>query len=201
MSRRRAVSVGEVEPTRELVEAQGGLFKSVRKAWDSLENGTVTEHARRLMRFCLVGGSGVVVNTVLLYLLADAGGMNPLVAAVFSTEAAIINNFLLNDRWTFADMRQGATWLRRAVRYNSVALVGLVISIAVLAGLTQAFNFHYLIANLFAICAGTLWNYAGGSCFAWSTSSVGFTTIGRVLTASLKRGRRLVASVIAGVNE
>lgn len=194
---RHAVSIAEVEPTRELTKVRGGLFGNLWRAWASLKNGVVTRHVRRLVRFCLVGASGVVVNTALLYLLTEVGGMNHLVAAVFATEAAIINNFLLNDRWTFADVESANSWLRRALRYNSVALVGLAISVAVLAGLTYTLGLHYLVANLFAIGVGTLWNYTGSSLFTWSTFKI--PSIG-AFSRPLGWGRRLVTVMVAEVS-
>ena len=152
------------------------------------------------MRFCLVGISGVGINTALLYLLTEAVGFNHLVASVFATEAAILNNYLLNDRWTFGDTDSGASWLQRMLRYNSVTLVGLVISVAVLAGLTYLLNMHYLLANLFAIGAGTLWNYVGSSYFTWATVTVSVPSADAP-TTSLAWARRFVASVVTGVSK
>jgi dolichol-phosphate mannosyltransferase len=135
--------------------------------------GLVMADHRRLVRFGLVGASGVLVNSALLYLLAEAGGLNHLVAAALATEASILYNFSLNDRWAFRDAKPGISWARRALRYNSVALAGLVISLLVLAVLTYSLNLGYLFANLFAIGAATLWNYAVNSCFTWPTVSLG----------------------------
>jgi dolichol-phosphate mannosyltransferase len=148
----------------------------------------------------LVGISGVGVNTALLYLLTEAVGFNHLVAAVFATESAILNNFLLNDRWTFGDAQSGTSWLRRILRYNSVTLVGLVISVAVLAGLTYLLNLHYLLANLFAIGAGTLWNYVGSSYFTWATVTISVPSADAPATP-LVWARRFVASVVTGVDK
>jgi putative flippase GtrA len=191
-------SLRYVEPTHKVGEAQGGFFTSFRRAGASLKNGVVTRHARRLMRFCVVGVSGVVVNTALLYLLTEAGGLSPLVAALFSTEAAILNNFLFNDRWTFSDTEPGTSWYWRALRYNFVALAGLVISLAVLAGLTYVLGLHYLVANLFAIGAGSLWNYAGSSYFIWATFKTSIPA-DRVSAELSGWGRRFVSLLIVGV--
>ncbi len=131
--------------------------------------GRIAAHARCLVRFGLVGASGVVVNTALLYLLIEVGGLNHLVAALLATEAAILSNFALNDRWTFRDSKPAASVVRRAFRYNLIALGGLAISVAVLAVLTYFADFHYLFANLFAIGAATLWNYAASRSWNWPT--------------------------------
>jgi putative flippase GtrA len=191
----------EADPARELLKGQeGGILESLRKAGASLRYGIVTSHDRRLVRFCLVGASGAVVNTALLYLLAEGGGLSPLVAAVFSTEAAILNNFLFNDLWTFADARSSTSWYWRALRYNSVALVGLVISLAVLAGLTHVLSLHYLTANLFAIGAGTLWNYTGSSYLTWAMFNTSIPTDGTAGEPS-RRGQRFVSLLLAKVTK
>jgi dolichol-phosphate mannosyltransferase len=134
--------------------------------------GRIVAHTRYLVRFGLVGASGVAVNTALLYVLIEVGGLNHLVAALLATEAAILSNFALNDRWTFRDSKPAASVVRRAFRYNLVALGGLAISVAVLAVLTYFADFHYLFANLFAIGAATLWNYAASRSWTWPTGPV-----------------------------
>jgi dolichol-phosphate mannosyltransferase len=148
----------------------------------------------------LVGASGVTINTTLLYVLTEASGLNYLVAAVFSTEAAILNNFLLNDRWTFSDVEPVTSWYRRALRYNCVALVGLAVSVSVLAALTYLLNMHYLLANLYAIGAGTLWNYTGSSYLTWATLKFNTPSI-TLLVVPLIWCRRLVALVLVEVNK
>ena len=134
-----------------------------------LQSLGTADHRRRLLRFGLVGASGVLVNSTLLYLLAEAGSLNHLAAAALATEATIFYNFSLNDRWAFRDAKSGISWARRALRYNFVALGGLMISVAALAMITYFLDLNYLIANLLAIGAATLWNYVVNSCFTWST--------------------------------
>ena len=119
----------------------------------------VLEHKSRFVRFGLVGASGVLVNTALLYVLTEAGGLNPVIAAVFATEGAILSNFSLNDVWTFRDVKVERSWVRRALRYNCGAFGGLVISVGVLALLTHALGLHYLVANLIVIDVSMGWNY------------------------------------------
>jgi len=128
-------------------------------------------HRGRFVRFGLVGVSGVLVNTALLYVLTEAGGLHPLIAVVLATEAAILSNFLLNDRWTFQEATPSFSWMRRAFRYNCGALAGLIISVGVLALLLHL-GMYYLVANLFAIAVAMLWNYAVSCLFTWSTPEI-----------------------------
>jgi dolichol-phosphate mannosyltransferase len=60
----------------------------------------------RLIRFGLVGLSGVFVDMTVLYLLHDPSGLGWGLtrSKIVAAELAILNNFLWNDRWTFGDI-------------------------------------------------------------------------------------------------
>ena len=60
---------------------------------------------RQFVKFCLVGGSGVVVDMTVLHFLADSAwcGWNVSISKLCSAEAAMLNNFLWNEVWTFRD--------------------------------------------------------------------------------------------------
>jgi dolichol-phosphate mannosyltransferase len=127
------------------------------------------QHGPRAARFSAVGIVGVGINTAVLYLLVAFGGWNHLAAAAVSTETAILCNFLLNDRWTFRGAGSRHSRPQRLLRYNAIALGGLCISLGVLAALTLLLGMHYLVANLIAIGAATVWNYVVNARITWHT--------------------------------
>ena len=129
-------------------------------------------HGSRFVRFGSVGASGVLVNYALLYGLTDMVGLNHLMAASVATEAAILSNFTFNNLWTFGDVRPKVGKTRRMLQYNLFCLGGLVVSVIVLAALTYLLHMHYLVANLFAIGAGTLWNYSTSHYWTWRAASL-----------------------------
>jgi putative flippase GtrA len=144
------VQVGRSHPRGRLVDVLSGA-----RVW-------------RFPRFALVGAIGVGVNDSALYVLHGRLGIDLLLAAAMATELAILNNFFWNDRWTFRKaIRSGSVW-GRALRYNLVAAGGLVVSLCSLAVLAHGFHVPYLLANLFAIGTGVVWNYRVGSRFAWA---------------------------------
>jgi putative flippase GtrA len=55
----------------------------------------------RLIRFSLVGLSGIAVNSAVLWMVIKEIGLPVLPGSMLATEVAIISNFLLNDCWTF----------------------------------------------------------------------------------------------------
>ena len=89
----------------------------------------------QLIKFGVVGGSGVVVNLGVLAILRSLGFGDNLASAL-AIEVSIISNFILNDRWTFRDRvvphGESASSVelttfslgQRAVRFQLVSLVG-----------------------------------------------------------------------------
>jgi dolichol-phosphate mannosyltransferase len=138
----------------------------------SLLGRVLSQHGSRVVRFGLVGVSGLLVNYALLYLLVGVGGVNHLAAAVLATEAAILSNFTFNNLWTFGDVQPPTTWMHRVSQYNFFCLGGLVISVATLAMLTYLLHLHYLMANIFAIGVATLWNYTANRYWTWPATNL-----------------------------
>jgi dolichol-phosphate mannosyltransferase len=119
----------------------------------------------RFLRFITVGLSGLAVDMSLLYLFSDAQMLAlPLtLSKILAGELAIINNFLWNDRWTFADLARTQTSnhqkFKRFVKFNLICLTGLILSLTLLQLIYNLIIHDRYIANLVAIVSVTLWNY------------------------------------------
>lgn len=120
---------------------------------------------KRFLRFGLVGLSGVFIDMAILYLLHTGLGFPLTRSKLVSAEVAIINNFLLNDAWTFADMSRSQKSLnqrfKRFLKFNAICLSGLVLNVLTL---NLVFNLIFrqrwaYLANLIAIAAVTAWNF------------------------------------------
>ena len=63
----------------------------------------------RAEKFVLVGGSGILLNEGLLWLLTAHTGLDYRLANAMSIEASIISNFIFNNYFTFADRRNSGS--------------------------------------------------------------------------------------------
>lgn len=124
----------------------------------------VQQFARRFVKFGLVGGSGVVVNTAALFALTEWARVGLSIASPIAVEFAIINNFYWNNVWTF---RARGIDAGRLVKFNLVSLVGMAITTGVLLFLVGNFGIHYLIANLFGIGVAMVWNFLVNFFWTW----------------------------------
>jgi len=120
----------------------------------------------RPLRFGVVGVSGIVVNSAILWVLVRELDLAVALGSVIATEAAILCNFMLNDSWTFRGARQRSLG-GRLLRFNGVALGGMAITAGMLTALTSYTHLHLLIANLLAVGAATVWNYVVNSRWTW----------------------------------
>jgi dolichol-phosphate mannosyltransferase len=108
------------------------------------------ERTKRFIRFCIVGGSGFVVNSVLLEVFVRARFVEALAAklaflsshpvlafasetaawaAALSIEGSIINNFLWNNFWTFHRRRARQIWqtVKKFLAFNLLSVGGIII--------------------------------------------------------------------------
>jgi dolichol-phosphate mannosyltransferase len=123
-----------------------------------------------MLKFLMVGGAGVLVNSIALLVLHDLAHLPLILASGVAAELAIVNNFVWNDRWTFRHARRGA-FLMRLVRFNLVALGGLGLATTTLWFLASYLGVPLLAGNLVGVAASTMWNFAGSRTFAWRQST------------------------------
>jgi dolichol-phosphate mannosyltransferase len=120
--------------------------------------------AGRFWKFALVGASGVLVNMVTLIVLAEYFDAHKVIAWMFAVGLSILTNFLLNNAFTWRDIRHSSRihfLLRGALAYP-VAIVAIGANFAVyyplLKYVSEAFP-YYVIFNLLGIAAGTGVNF------------------------------------------
>jgi dolichol-phosphate mannosyltransferase len=127
-----------------------------------------------LVKYCLVGAVGVVVNLA-VYLLVSralwpeprAGllGLSP--AMLIGIEAAIVSNFALNNIWTFALARlTGRRAAMGFLRYNAACLVGALANYSV-AGFLYGHGAGEAAAVVTGAAVGASWNYSMSRLLTW----------------------------------
>src|ERR687889_768888 len=120
--------------------------------------------AGRFWKFCLVGGSGGVVNMVTPIVLAEVFDAHKVIAWMFAVGVSILSNFLLNNAITWRDIRHSSRihfFLRGALAYP-VAVMGIGANFAVWYPLVKYVSAEfpfYALFNLLGIAAGTSVNF------------------------------------------
>jgi dolichol-phosphate mannosyltransferase len=125
-------------------------------------------------KFCLVGLTGLVVDTAVLVSLVDLVSMDPRLAAVFAFAAAVSWNYLFNRIWAFGSGR--STPIPRSyVFFVSISVGGLAVRIGVMhlliayAGL--GVKPWYILASFIGIGAATAFNFLGSKYLAFKSKN------------------------------
>lgn len=94
----------------------------------------IFEHS--FFRFVIVGGTGFVVDAIVLSALVKLAGVDPLLARAVSFSTALFCTWAFNRGWSFAATRS-ARVLPEAGRYVAVQLTGGAANLAVYAAMVR----------------------------------------------------------------
>lgn len=91
---------------------------------------------QQLIRFCVVGASGYLVNLVVFSVMVHVLDLHYVVAAIGAFCVAWTSNFVFNKFWTF--QQHGLSAVQQGARYLAVSLVALGINLVLLELLVRA---------------------------------------------------------------
>ena len=120
----------------------------------------------QLLKFCVVGASGYVVNLCAFAICVKGLGLHHLIAATVAFVVAVTNNFWWNRHWTF---RAGSGRARfQAARFFAVSIGAFLFAAAVLELLVSAGGVPELTAQAIAIVAATPLNFIGNKMWSFA---------------------------------
>jgi len=91
---------------------------------------------QQLIRFCVVGASGYLVNLVVFSVMVHVLDLHYVVAAIGAFCVAWTSNFVFNKFWTF--QQHGLSAVQQGARYLAVSLVALGLNLVILEVLVRA---------------------------------------------------------------
>jgi dolichol-phosphate mannosyltransferase len=139
-----------------------------------LSRARVTAALRRrknweqLVKFCLVGASGYLVNLWVFSFLVLVVGIHYIPAAVCSFLVAVTNNYTWNRIWTFRDQRGHVAY--QGMRFLVVSTLALCANLVVLHLLVRA-GLPEVVAQAIAILLVTPVNFVGNKLWSFGRRS------------------------------
>ena len=111
----------------------------------------------QFIKFCLVGGSGVVVDFSLTYLFKEKFRVNKYVSNSIGFITAASSNYILNRLWTFNSSDPEV--VQQYLIFLGISLIGLVLNNSAIYILSEKFKYNFYLAKIFAIGVVTIWNF------------------------------------------
>src|SRR3989339_1496345 len=138
----------------------------------------LTRRAKTVVKFGLVGFVGTLVDFLFYKIFINLGGFPPATSKGFSTEIAIVSNFILNNYWTFRYRKTKTNLWQKLGIFNLVSLGGLVIGVLIvkflhttygdgfisILGRSIAYNNFYFFATILPVM---LWNFTVNHFITW----------------------------------
>ena len=130
-----------------------------------------SKRLEELIKFGIVGGSGIVVNMGLLFVLTRFLSVRLEIASAIAIEASILSNFFLNNLWTFKKRNTHVPFWSRLFRYHLVTGLAGIVNYLILLLLVKTLGWHDMLSNLIGIAIGTIINYSLNSLWTWRVRS------------------------------
>lgn len=133
----------------------------------------------KMSLFAIIGGIGAIANIAIVGVL-DQFGVDYLIAAVIAAEATIIGNFLLLERFVFADMRGQASgvWVRfaKSFSFNNAEAV---IRIPIVALMVETGHISVVVATAVTLVVAFVVRFVFHSLVVYAPRKSGETSAAR----------------------
>lgn len=126
---------------------------------------------RKIYSFCAIGALGILVNLLSLHIFLNLFSNSELGASIKSSCAAMLHNFLWNDKVTWKERKQEAL-RKRIMQFPQFILIS-VLGIAITTLFTQTFLFfewNIYAGQLTGIAVSTFWNFSANNKWTWAAT-------------------------------
>lgn len=122
----------------------------------------------RFLSFALVGGSGMVVNFLALWLMNRLLGIEFALSLGVSTILAMVSNYVLNNLLTYRDLRlRGWAFMRGFLSFFLVCAAGAVANVGAGKVIYDEGFAWWVAGGIVGPLVSAVWNYAVSSVFTW----------------------------------
>ena len=110
----------------------------------------------QFIKFCVVGGTGVVVDFGITFLFKEKLKLNKYIANSLGFMAAASTDYLLNRWWTFRSHDPEVA--QQYVQFVGISAIGLILNNIIIYLLNDKARLNFYLSKLIAIGLVTLWN-------------------------------------------
>jgi dolichol-phosphate mannosyltransferase len=119
------------------------------------------------IRFCIVGGTGFVINFVLLLLLRKIFHLEIFVAQLISAEIALFSNFMLHNHWTYKSHHVNKSMRTLLIQFHSTTWPAILGSALMVGFGENLFHLSNIAALALSSFVSLLWNFFWSKYVIW----------------------------------
>jgi len=119
------------------------------------------------IRFCLVGGSGFILNLVILVLLRHFTGIPLFWAQLIAAEIALFSNFMLHHHWTYKHNDVHKSIPKLLIQFHATTWPAIIGSAFMVSLLERFLHLNDLGALIGASAVSLFWNFFWSKFVIW----------------------------------
>ena len=124
------------------------------------------------VRFCIVGGTGFVINFIILTVLTKSFGVSTFLSQLIGAEIALFSNFMLHHHWTYKRHKVQKTLRSLLIQFHATTWPAIVGSSLMVSGSEKFFHLNNLWALAVSSAIALLWNFLWSKYVVWRDVSV-----------------------------
>jgi putative flippase GtrA len=118
----------------------------------------------RWVKFSVVGGAGLAVQLVVLWVCTRWAGIGPTIATVIAVETALLHNFVWHEVWTWRQVSAGSgaagRWTRLWRFHAATGSISIASNVVLTMWFKNALAIPLLAANVMAVAVTAILNFA-----------------------------------------
>lgn len=119
------------------------------------------------VRFCIVGGTGFVINFIILTVLHKSLGMPIFIAQLIGAEVALFSNFILHHHWTYKARKVAKSMPTLLFQFHASTWPAIFGSALMVTGGEKLLHFGNLLALTVSSVIALLWNFGWSKYVIW----------------------------------
>lgn len=119
------------------------------------------------IRFCIVGGTGFVINFVLLIVLHKLFKLPVFLAQLFAAEVALFSNFMLHHHWTYKEHKVEKSMPKLIIQFHATTWPAIIGSALMVTAGEKILKLDSLTALALSSIIALLWNFTWSKYVVW----------------------------------
>jgi len=120
----------------------------------------------KLIRFCIVGFSGLGIDFLTTWILKENGKLNQYFSNSCGFIIAASSNYYLNRIWTFNSINPDIS--TEYTNFIFVSIIGLALNNLLIFTFQKKFQKEFYFAKILAILITTVWNFLANNFYTFS---------------------------------
>lgn len=119
------------------------------------------------IRFCVVGGSGFIINFIILVTMRRLFLVPAFESQLVGAEVALFSNFMLHHHWTYKAHKIDKTILQLIVQFHATSWPAIIGSALMVAESEKLLHLSNIFALTLSSGIALLWNFFWSKFIVW----------------------------------